>query len=378
MAIETIEARFLKDTYLISYAGGDWDDTLQPASEELKQNLVSSWTQALAFQVLTALSHTLIFEDAPFADYVGTLAQNVKEAFDRYLMPDQIIAGFVYRTADGSFKSLLHPQDTLTGIQYRLLPMTRSIIADLVSTKQAFRNKSLITEKLSCPDGIRLMDRPARYDGGVSHLFRRAEQAANVGREISLQYTHAHIRYIEAMCHMGCKSEVWDALFKIIPILIQESVPNACLRQSNMYFSSSDGAFADRYDYCENFHKLYDGSVPVKGGWRLYSSGPGIYLHQLISHVLGIRFSKDRLIIDPILPPEMDQTTLSYIGFGKVYEFVYHVPDTDYDSVCATCGNQALPAANYSNPFGRTGISIPQKQLEQCNESIHIWLKKVL
>lgn len=84
------------------------------------------------------------------------------------------------------------------------------------------------------------MDHPAGYDGGVSHLFKRAEQAANVGREISLQYTHAHIRYIEAMAKAGDPEEVWDSLFVINPIQIRHSVKNARIRQSNMYFSSSD------------------------------------------------------------------------------------------------------------------------------------------
>ena len=36
------------------------------------------------------------------------------------------------------------------------------------------------------------------YTGGTSRIFKRAESAANFGREVGLQYVHAHIRYIEA------------------------------------------------------------------------------------------------------------------------------------------------------------------------------------
>ena len=36
----------------------------------------------------------------------------------------------------------------------------------------------------------------------MSTNFKRAEQAANFGREIGLQYVHAHIRYTEAMAKM--------------------------------------------------------------------------------------------------------------------------------------------------------------------------------
>ena len=49
------ETRFIGDTGLITYAGGDWDDTLQPANEELKQSLVSAWTEALAYQTFLSL-----------------------------------------------------------------------------------------------------------------------------------------------------------------------------------------------------------------------------------------------------------------------------------------------------------------------------------
>ena len=44
--------------------------------------------------------------------------------------------------------------------------MTRSIISELADDKQAIRNTNLIHQYLKCPDGVRLMDKPAHYDGG--------------------------------------------------------------------------------------------------------------------------------------------------------------------------------------------------------------------
>jgi len=324
-AYGSVEKRFLDGTYLISYAGGDWDDTLQPADESMKERLVSSWTQALAYQVLKRLAETLWAVDEAFSEHLGNIAGKIKKAFDDILVKDGVIAGFVCREDDGSFKHMLHPSDESTSIRYRLLPMTRSIIAGLVDKEQACRNVRVIDEHLAFPDGVRLMDRPARYDGGKSHLFRRAEQAANVGREISLQYTHAHIRYIEAMAKLGESRKAWDALFKVNPIRIKDEVPNALTRQSNMYFSSSEGAFLDRYDYEINFGRLRDGSIPVKGGWRLYSSGPGIYLRQLVSNILGIRFEKDSLVIDPVLPDMMDGLQVTLNCFGRETTFIYKI-----------------------------------------------------
>ena len=85
-----------------------------------------------------------------------------------------------------------------------------------------------------------------------------------------------------------------------------------------MYFSSSEGAFDDRYEYARDFHLLKTGDIPVKGGWRLYSSGPGIYLHQLISNILGIRFSQKGLILDPVITDQLVDCTLDYDNAWKL------------------------------------------------------------
>ena len=73
--------------------------------------------------------------------------------------------------------------------------MTRSMLAELLTPEQVSHHLEIIEKELTFPDGVRLMNKPANYRGGVSTNFKRAEQAANFGREIGLQYVHAHIRY---------------------------------------------------------------------------------------------------------------------------------------------------------------------------------------
>ena len=129
------------------------------------------------------------------------------------------------------------------------------------------------------------MDRTVKYRGGLPKTFVRAETATNFGREIGLLYVHAHIRYLEAMAKIGAAEKLYQGLKVVNPILIRENVKNALPRQSNVYFSSSDGAFLTRYQ-ADAIRKLR----PRRGrqrGWRLYSSGPGIYLRQLICSFLG-------------------------------------------------------------------------------------------
>ena len=81
--------------------------------------------------------------------------------------------------------------------------MTRSMLAELLTPEQVSHHLEIIEKELTFPDGVRLMNKPANYRGGVSTNFKRAEQAANFGREIGLQYVHAHIRYTEAMAKIG-------------------------------------------------------------------------------------------------------------------------------------------------------------------------------
>lgn len=365
------QTRFINNTGLITYAGGDWDDTLQPAHEELKVKLVSSWTVALAYQTFTTLSEALKYTQEGLSNELLQLSLLVKEAFQDVLIKEGIIAGFL--ECSETNRHMLHPSDQETGIRYRLIPMTRSIIAELVDTEQANRNTAIIQWKLKCPDGVRLMDCPAHYDGGVSHLFKRAEQAANVGREISLQYTHAHIRYIEAMAKIGNAQEAWDSLFTINPILIQHHVPNANIRQSNLYFSSSDGAYRDRYEYEKYFSLLKTGDIEVKGGWRLYSSGPGIYFRQLVSNILGIRFSKEGLIIDPVLPRELNGLFFTYQCYDKLYEFTYQIsPDNE---VHAVSDEQEIPHCVIFNPYRSGGILIKEDDLKCHSHQITIYTK---
>ncbi|GMQ59945.1 hypothetical protein AN1V17_43450 [Vallitalea sediminicola] len=358
LAVDTIKKRFMYNTTLISYAGGDWDDTLQPASEELKEKLVSSWTVALTYQVMKQLGEVLDDIDKNWSKELIELSELINEDFNDLLIKDKIIAGFAYFENDKDMDYMLHPEDNKTGIKYRLLPMTRSIISELVSKEQADMNVKIIDEHLNCTDGVRLMNRPARYKGGVIEYFKRAEQASNVGREISLNYIHAHIRYIEAVAKLGLEKEAWEAMMKINPILITEKVPNAEIRQSNAYFSSSEGMFNDRYIYQDNFDELRNGDIGVKSGWRIYSSGPGIYLNQIISNILGIRITSDSVIIDPILSKDLDGLIMNYNYMRKPVKWIYHIKGDEGRVTKVVVNDKEMTLGMINNNYRQGGVTI--------------------
>lgn len=359
--IDYIKRNFLHGTHLSSYGDGDWDDTLQPANAQLKKYMISSWTVALTYQVFNQLSEVLQDADHAAAVELKELAAGICEDYNKYMLSTGVIPGFVYMEEPGEAKLMLHPTDTKTGIQYRLLPMTRSMIAELLTPEQAQAHYDLIKRELYCPDGVRLMNRPAQYAGGVSTNFKRAEQAANFGREVGLQYVHAHIRFVEAMAKLGKSDEAWKGLQMINPIGLRDVVPNAELRQSNSYFSSSDGKFNDRYEAQERFHELRTGEVAVKGGWRIYSSGPGIYMNQLISNCLGIRLDGGDLVIDPVLPQSLDGLRFHFMIHGHNVQFEYRLNGQSVTSV--TINGQETAGSVMDNRYRQGGFRVTQQQL---------------
>ncbi len=310
--ITYIEDNFLEDTFLSCYGDGDWDDTLQPADQTLKKNMASSWTVALTYQTFKLFSEVMSEYNEAFSLRSKDLSVGIYKDFHTYMLSDEVIPGFLYMDEAGKPELIIHPSDKKTGITYRLLPMTRSMISELIDEEEVAKHVEIIEKNLVFPDAVRLMNQPAHYKGGVSQIFKRAEQAANLGREVGLAYIHAHIRYVEAMAKIGKRNETWSNLEKINPIGIQEVVSNSELRQANAYFSSSDGDFKTRYDAQDNFNELKTQDRGVKGGWRIYSSGPGIYINQLISNVLGIRKNSEQLLFDPVLPEELTDLVLTY------------------------------------------------------------------
>ena len=149
------------------------------------------------------------------------------------------------------------------------------------------------------------MDRPVGYRGGIETVFRRAESSSFFGREIGLMYVHAHIRYCEAMAVLGEADAFWQGLQMVNPIAVTDQVAKALPRQRNAYFSSSDAAFRDRYEAAAHWNDVKAGAVGFEGGWRVYSSGPGLYTNLVMRYVLGrSRYFGER-VARPVVPGEL-------------------------------------------------------------------------
>lgn len=373
-----VEDQFIPGTHLISYGDGDWNDSLQPADPSMKSKMASTWTVQLLYQTLTR--YETLLERLPSQDGLQKIKhwrEQMKQDFRTYHIKDGVLAGFVRLDDLNQPIHLLHPSDITTGIHYRLLPINRGILSELLEPEEVERHLTLAKEHLIGPDGARLMDKPPKYSGGCSHHFQRAETASNFGREIGLMYVHAHIRYAEALARVGRADDLLKALLQVVPISLDKSVGKTALRQSNAYFSSSDADFSSRKDAEESYAELMKGEVQVKGGWRIYSSGPGIYLNVLKAYFYGLRVHYDRIVIDPVLPESFHGSRVETHLAGRKWEVEYQLTDSNRPIQRLELNGQVLDAEEWKNPYRHGGLSFSKAILDQYSEDEVLKLKVI-
>jgi len=356
--IELIGNTFVPGTHLTAYGEGDWNDSMQPADSNLKARLTSAWTVALNYQAFRAYEAVCLhMGNETTAAQLSELCERIREDYNRYLVKDGTVAGYGIIGLDGAVTHLLHPSDTETGIQYRLLPMIRGVISGIFTPEQAAHHLALIEERLKGPDGARLMDRPATYRGGEVGYFQRAESSPFFGREIGLMYMHAHLRYAESQARAGNAEHFLQALRQASPVGLTDLVPRSEPRQANCYYSSSDAAFRSRYEVDAHYDDIHNGNVTFKGGWRIYSSGPGIYVGLVLTRLLGIRSRFGSTIFDPVMPKALDVLEATVQICGRPVTLRYHVSGTNEGVTRLEVNGTDIPFTREKNPY-RTGGAV--------------------
>jgi cellobiose phosphorylase len=359
--VKKVTGSFVPGRSLVRYGGGDWNDSLQPVSRDLADRLISSWTVGMNYQAFRHYAEVCrMGGDHDRENEMGRYADMIRSDFNRYLVSDGVVAGYGLAGDEGSIGLLLHPSDTLTGIRYSLLPMERGIVSGIFTREQAELHLELIGRYLTGPDGARLMDRPLRYTGGTEKIFRRAESSTFFGREIGLMYVHEHIRYAEALACTGHAGEFLKALRQAIPAGYSDIVPCSDIRQSNCYYSSSDAILETRYQADEKYQSIIEGKITLRGGWRVYSSGPGIFAGIVMNHLLGIRREWGRIIIDPVMPAPLDGLEATMTILDRTVTFVYHVLDGSYGPKQITANGSDVPLIPVYNPYRQGGVALEE------------------
>lgn len=253
---------------------------------------------------------------------------------------------------------MIHPRDSRTGLRYSLLPMIHAVAGDLLSPGEAAAHLRLVDEHLTGPDGARLFDRPVAYRGGPTEIFQRAEASSFFGREIGIMYVHAHLRHAEALARVGDGPGLLRALARAVPVGLSELVPSAAPRQANTYSSSSDGAFADRYEASRDYDRALAGEVPLEAGWRVYSSGPGLFLEILTQRLLGVRHVGELLELDPVLDPAAGVVRATVPTKLGALRLRLEAGPLGHGVESVRAGGEDLALQSLDNPYRRAGVSV--------------------
>jgi cellobiose phosphorylase len=189
-------------------------------------------------------------------------------------------------------------------------------------------------------------------------------------------YMHAHLRYAQALARVGETERFFRALCQVNPIGIRSLAPSATLRQANCYYSSSDAAFEDRYQASAEYDRVPRGTVPLDGGWRVYSSGAGIGLGLIVRRFLGLSIEARDVLLDPVIPAVLSGLRVRLSLFGKTVSLNYEISGTGWGVSAVSVNGQSVPLAHDANPYRKGAARIDRAlligKLDQPDNTIQI------
>ena len=111
----------------------------------------------------------------------------------------------------------------------------------------------------------------------------------------------------------------------------------------------------DREEAFTRYQDLLDGNVDLEGGWRVYSSGPGIFIKLFYESLLGIRQYKDGIEFDPILPLGLHGTEILIQIFDKTVRLTYQIVNENATLAFIELNGHSISFERKENRYRRGG-----------------------
>jgi cellobiose phosphorylase len=298
-ALALIARRVIPGTRLAAYGHGDWNDSLQPADPALAERLCSAWTVTLHHQTLETLATALRAR----ARRARRRARGGAAADPRRLPAparrrrrrDRLAHfGRRRRSSTGCTRAIASAASATACCRWS----TRSSRTCSRPSRRA-HHVEVIRRHLLAPTARACSTDRCRTAAGIQRHFQRAETGTFFGREIGLMYTHAHLRYAEAMAHLGDAEAFYERCAGVSRASRSAWVPNARRRQVNCYTSSSDAAFPDRYQAARATTRCARATSPWRAAGACTRAAPASRSGLVREHLLGDRLRTAELGIDP-------------------------------------------------------------------------------
>ena len=175
-------------------------------------------------------------------------------------------------------------------------------------------------------------------------------------------YMHAHLRYAQALAHFGDAERVLRTrCARPTRSACASVVPTAALRQANCYYSSSDAAFADRYQAAARVRgRARRADVAARRRLarlleRRRHRGPPVVHHCF----LGLRRGCSTAGIDPVIPKALDGLCADVELGGHAVRVRYRVATKGCGPIALSLNGHTLPMTREANPYRTPGVTVP-------------------
>jgi cellobiose phosphorylase len=111
------------------------------------------------------------------------------------------------------------------------------------------------------------------------------------------------------------------------------------------------------------------GKTPLDGGWRVYSSGAGIALGLIVRRFLGVTCEYDALVLDPVMPAELDGVTVELVLYGYPVEVSYQVQAPGHGVRSVSVNDQQLRLSYDPNPYRQGAARVAFSELSSALRS---------
>jgi cellobiose phosphorylase len=105
------------------------------------------------------------------------------------------------------------------------------------------------------------------------------------------------------------------------------------------------------------------GDVPLEGGWRVYSSGPGLVLRLVTEVLLGVRRRGSDVELDPVLPPGSGELVATVPLAGRHVRLTLVAGEEGHGVRRVTVAgrevaDREVATRDLANPYRRGGVAV--------------------
>ncbi|MFA7289853.1 MAG: glycosyl hydrolase family 65 protein [Melioribacteraceae bacterium] len=289
-AIEKVLTRF-SERGLPLIGAGDWNDGLSAVGLDMKGE--SIWLAQFFYLVINEFTELLIDKDDLKEKYFA-VAEKLKDAVEEYGWD-----GEWYWRATKDNGELIGSKNSPEGKIF-LNAQTWSVLSGIGSEERQLKAMESAEMNLLKDNGALLLA-PAysKPDNYIGYLSRYAPGR----RENGGVYTHAATWAIWAFAKLKQNGNAFEAYKRLNPILSGMD-PDRYVAEPFVTPGNIDGPDSPNYGMA---------------GWTWYTGSASWYQKVIVDQMLGIRASKDGLVIDPCIPKDWNSYSVKRKFRGTLY-----------------------------------------------------------